>query len=153
MKITATISAIVFTLIMAYSSIAQAEGEKLKDKLSKGTITLTAEIQGCDKDAKKYCPGLEPGSQKAFLCMMAYEDKLSPSCKLGIEEAAMSLKMGAMAIDYSISACEADADKYCLDVQPGEGRLIGCIRQHEARVSQECITALKDTGLWSVRAK
>jgi hypothetical protein len=65
----------------------------------------------------------------------------------------MSLKMGAMAIDYSISACEADADKYCLDVQPGEGRLIGCIRQHEARVSQECITALKDTGLWSVRAK
>jgi len=39
------------------SNIAQAEGQKLKEKLSKGTITITAEIKGCDGDEKKYCPG------------------------------------------------------------------------------------------------
>jgi hypothetical protein len=32
------------------------------------------------------------------------------------------------ALDYSIGACEADADRHCLAVQPGEGRLLRCIQ-------------------------
>ena len=68
-------------------------------------------------------------------------------------EAAMSIKMGAAAIDYSVRACEEDADKYCLEVQPGEGRLVSCIKEHEAEVSVACITALKETGLWNIDAR
>jgi hypothetical protein len=79
--------------------------------------------------------------------MMAYEDMLSESCKLGLAEAAMSIKMSAAAIDYSVRACEEDADKYCLGVAPGEGRLVNCIKEHEAEVSEACVTALKETGL------
>jgi hypothetical protein len=135
------------------SNLALAESEKLRDKLSKGTITLTSEVKGCDADAKQYCPGLDPNSQKAFMCMMAYEDKLSQSCKLGILEAAMSIKMGVAAIDYSVRACEADADNYCLDVQPGNGRIVSCLKKNQAKVSKACITALKDTGLWNIDAK
>ena len=85
--------------------------------------------------------------------MMAYEDKLSESCKLGIAEAAMSIKMSKAAIDYSVRACEEDADKYCLEVKPGEGRLVSCIKEHEAEVSEACITALKETGLWNIGAQ
>lgn len=139
--------------IMFISSPAIAEGEKLREKLSKAAITITANVKGCDADAKKYCPGLNPNSQKAFMCMLAYEDKLSESCRLGISEAAMSIKMGAAALDYSVRACEADADKYCLDVKPGEGRIVGCFKKHEAKISKECITALKETGLWKMGAK
>lgn len=140
-------------MVSGLSGTAFAEGEKLKEKLSRGTIILTAEIKGCDEDTKKYCPGLKPGSQKAFMCMMAYEDMLSDACKNGVMEAAVALKMGAAAIDYSLSACEADADKYCLDVQPGEGRLVSCIKKNEARVSKGCVNALKETGLWAVGNK
>ena len=43
-----------------------------------------------------------------------------------------------------------DADKYCLDVMPGEGRLVSCIKEHEAEVSEACVTALKETGLWNI---
>lgn len=135
------------------SNIALAEGGKLKDKLSKGTVVLTANLKGCDADAKKLCPGLDSNSQKAFMCMMAYEDKLSEACKLGIMEAAMSIKMGAAAIDYSVQSCEADADKYCLDVKPGDGRLVGCIKKNESKVSKACVTALKETGLWKMGSK
>ena len=85
--------------------------------------------------------------------MLAYEEKLSATCLLGIAEAALSLKMGAAAIDYSVESCEADADKYCLNVKPGEGRMVGCIKKHEAKVSKECVTALKETGLWNMGAK
>ena len=85
--------------------------------------------------------------------MMAYEHKLSKECKLGIMEAAMAIKMSAVAINYSIMACEEDADKFCLDVQPGEGRIVRCIKEHEAEVSEACITSLKETGLWNIDAK
>ena len=142
--------AMFLSIAMMLPGTVLAEGEKLKSKLSKGAIVLSADIKGCDEDAKKLCPGLEANSQKGFMCMMAYEDKLSDACKLGITEAAMAIKMGAAAIDYSVRACEADADKYCLDVQPGEGRLLNCIKANESKVSEQCITALKDTGLWEL---
>ena len=137
----------------AHAGGEEQEGETLKVKLSKAGIKLNADVKGCDADIEQYCPGLPRNSQKAFMCMMAYEDSLSESCKLGIAEAAMSIQMGAAAIDYSVRACEEDADKHCLNVAPGEGRLVNCIKEHEAEVSMECVTALKETGLWNVGAK
>lgn len=142
---------IVSALILAtffMSNMALAEGQKLKQKLSQGVITISVEVHGCDDDRNKYCPGLEKGSQKAFMCMMAYEDKISSKCKQGVAEAAMAMRMGAAAINYSISACETDADKFCLDVEPGEGRLLACLKKNKAQVSKQCITALKETGFW-----
>ncbi len=144
--------------MMLMSDVAQAggeeqEGETLKEKLSKAGIRLNADVKGCDADIEQYCPGLPRNSQKAFMCMMAYEDSLSESCKLGIVEAAMSIRMGAAAIDYSVRACEEDADKHCLDIAPGEGRLVNCIKEHEEEVSEACVTALKETGLWNIGAK
>ena len=152
MNIIRTASILTLTMIFM-SNLALAESEKLRDKLSKSGVTLTSEVKGCDEDAKQYCSGLDPNSQKAFMCMMAYEDKLSPSCKLGILEAALSIKMSVAAIDYSVRACEADADKYCLDVQAGDGRIVSCLKKNEAKVSKTCITTLKDTGLWNIDAK
>ena len=58
-----------------------------------------------------------------------------------------------MAIDYSIKACEADADKFCLDVEPGGGRIVGCLRQNEPNLDRQCVTALKETGLWNLGNK
>jgi hypothetical protein len=35
-------------------------------------------------------------------------------------------------------ACGVDINKFCHDVKPGEGRIIQCLEQHQAEVSQEC---------------
>jgi len=149
------ILSVLFLTMMFVSNGAQAggeeqEGDGLVDKLSKGKITIHTDVKGCDEDAAQYCPDLPLNSQKSFMCMMAYEHKLSDECKLGIAEAALAIKMSAAAINYSVKACEADADKFCLDVQPGEGRMIRCIKEHEAEVSEACIISLKETGLWNV---
>ena len=69
---------------------------------------------------------------------------------MGIIEAAIALEMGLMAIDYSIQSCEADADKFCLDVEVGEGRIIGCLVANEYRLANQCVSALKETGLWNL---
>ena len=87
------------------------------------------------------------------MCLMAYEDNLSTACKLGIVEAAMALEMGMIAIDYSIKACEADADKHCLNVKAGEGRIVSCLKKNEAKLTKECTTALKETGIWELGSK
>jgi len=144
-------SIILATLLL--SSAATAAGEKLADKLSNSTLIVKIEISGCEADTDLLCPGLQPNSRKSFMCLMAYEDNLSNSCALGIVEAAMTLEAGMMAIDYSIKACEADADKFCLDVEPGEGRIVKCLRQNESGLGSQCVTALKETGLWNLGVK
>lgn len=40
------------------------------------------------------------------------------------------------------SACEADVKRLCSGVQPGGGRLLGCLQQNAASVSPPCTEAL-----------
>jgi len=149
MNITRMVSTLILSAAFV-SGTAMAAGEKLADKLSNSTLIVDIEVRGCNADSAIFCPGLAPNSRKAFMCLMAYEDNLSLACELGIVEAAMTLEMGMMAIDYSIKACEADADKHCLDVQPGEGRIVSCLKQNESKLDSECVSALKETGLWNM---
>ena len=87
------------------------------------------------------------------MCLMAYEENLSVACKVGIVETALMLKKGLLVIKHSIETCEADADKYCLDVEAGEGRIVSCLRENESKISKECTTALKETGMWNLGSK
>jgi hypothetical protein len=138
------------TLLFSTSAPAQETGKPLAEKLKGGNITINTSVRGCGADIKQHCDGLGKNAQKVFMCLAAYEDLLSPECKQGISEATMVIKKGAAALDYSIGACEADADKHCLAVEPGEGRLLRCIKANQSQVSQQCLTALKDTGLWDL---
>ncbi len=152
MKMNCKGTCILLLLALLFSLTAHAEeaGKPLAEKLQGGQLIITSSVQGCDQDIKEHCDGLGNNAEKVFMCLAAYEDHLSSDCKQGILEAALSVKMGAAALDYSIVACEADADKHCLDVQPGEGRIVSCIKAHEAEVSEQCIAALKETGLWQI---
>jgi hypothetical protein len=40
-------------------------------------------------------------------------------------------------------ACKADAQKLCADVQPGEGRVLECLKTHQADLSPGCATNMK----------
>ena len=141
---------LMLVLLFPFSSYAEQAGKPLVEKLQEGSLAMNVSLRGCDEDAKKHCAGLETNANQVFMCLLAYEDHLSEQCKQGILEVAMTMKMAEAAIGYSIGACEADADKHCLDVEPGEGRIIGCIKANESKVSKECITALKETGLWEM---
>jgi hypothetical protein len=151
MKMKILQSTMLLLSILSLSTTSHAQettGQTLAEKMKQGSITINASVRGCGEDVKQHCPGLGNNSQRIFMCLGAYEAYLTPQCKQGILEASLSIKTSAAAIDYSISACEADADKHCLEVQPGEGRLLRCLKANQTDVSNQCVTALKETGLW-----
>ena len=137
------------TLLLSTTSYAQeTTGQTLAEKMKQGNITINASVKGCDEDVKQHCPGLGDNPKKVFMCLGAYEAQLTMQCKQGIVEATLALKTGIAAIEYSLSACEADADKHCLEVPAGEGKILRCLMANQTEVSNQCVTALKETGLW-----
>jgi hypothetical protein len=140
--------ALVFTLLFPLAGHAGQEGKPPVAAPSRDESVIASSVRGCDGDIKQHCSGLGQNATKVFMCLMAYEDQLGPVCRKGVLEAAMTIKAGSEAIDYSLRACEADVDAYCREVQPGNGRVVGCIKANESIVSKNCIAALKETGLW-----
>ena len=53
---------------------------------------------------------------------------------------------GVLAADQPPSgpraACQADVAKLCPGIQPGGGRIMGCLKQNEAQVSTSCKEAI-----------
>ncbi|GMG81556.1 hypothetical protein LNKW23_07690 [Paralimibaculum aggregatum] len=43
----------------------------------------------------------------------------------------------ALAADV-IGACSGDIENHCMDVEPGDGRLVACLYAHEDQLSDEC---------------
>lgn len=40
--------------------------------------------------------------------------------------------------------CSSDAYRYCLDVDPGQGRLRKCLKKHKKLLAPACLASLKD---------
>ena len=40
--------------------------------------------------------------------------------------------------------CKADREKFCAGIQPGDGKLGECMKQHEAELSPECTAERKE---------
>src|SRR2546426_6469551 len=82
----------------------------------------------CKEDAERLCQGVEPGEGRILQCLKQHEAELSPACK----EKRDSFRERMQEIR---AACEEDAQKFCAGVQPGAGRIVRCLRQHDNDLS------------------
>jgi hypothetical protein len=144
----ATLIPLILVLLLPVPSHAGQAAGPLPERSEQDNTDITSSMIGCKEDIQKYCDG--PGDQtlKVFMCLLANEEDLGPACREGVLEAAMTINAGSESLDYSINACESDVEAHCRGVQPGDGRIVGCIKANESRVSKACIAALKQTGLW-----
>lgn len=115
----------------------RAMAGKMKEKRQQKKDELEA---ACKEDKERLCKGVEPGEGRQMKCMKEHEAELSEKCK------AMSGKMkekheAMKAMKDKAEACKADKERFCKDVQPGEGRLIECLKAHEAELSEGCRAA------------
>ncbi len=102
---------------------------------------------GCKMEIEKYCGQVTPGQGRVLACLYAHGDKLSAKCEYALYDAAVQLERAVAALSYVANECDADLEKNCGSIEPGEGRLLECLEKHDKQVSGRCKEALKEVGL------
>ncbi len=102
-------------------------------------------IQACETDIRSYCSQVTPGEGRMLHCMAAHEDKISGRCQYAFYQAATVLEQLATAVAYVASQCETDIETHCRGVAMGEGRILMCLNENKADVSDACNQAVSDT--------
>ena len=97
--------------------------------LSTTSLHSEEKSRPCKGDVEKFCKDAKFGG--VIKCLKEHDAELSPECKAKGEEMKAAIK-GAK------DDCAADAEKFCKDVKKGGGRIIKCLKEHEAQLSEEC---------------
>jgi Cysteine rich repeat len=131
------IGSIVVAAVLLIGGQAKA-ADSLADSLKKA----------CNKELTTFCKGVPAGEGRILACLYAFEDKVSDKCMYALYDASAQLKDAIVALDYAATQCKDDLQKFCANVQPGEGRALACIQKNQKSASQPCKDALQQTGLW-----
>lgn len=91
--------------------------------------------QACGKDVDQYCKGVPPGGGAVLNCLKEHKADLSKECQAFLTEKAQEVKSKKDTWDQ---ACGKDVSAYCQGVEPGQGRILKCLKEHEASLSAEC---------------
>jgi hypothetical protein len=102
-------------------------------------------IQACETDIQSYCSQVTLGEGRMLHCMAAHEDKISGRCQYAFYQAATVLEQLAQAIAYVANQCATDIETHCRGVAMGEGRILMCLSENQAEVSDACNQAVSDT--------
>lgn len=91
----------------------------------------------CREDMEKFCS--EAGDEKGakMKCMMEHKEELSAECKEMHSKA-------KEALSEVREACKEDVKKLCGDVESGEGRIMKCLREKRAELSDACKSEMKE---------
>ena len=103
--------------------------------------------KACNKELTTFCKGVPPGQGRILACLYAFEDKVSDKCMYALYDASLQLEQAVAAVKFAATQCKGDLEKYCANVQLGQGRALSCLKKNDKNVSQTCKDALKQTGL------
>lgn len=101
------------------------------EKLAEGKARWERVKEACKPDVEKLCQGIAPGAGRIAACLKSHDSELAPACRQIVD------KMEGAAREAH-RACKPDVEKFCQGVQPGGGRIVACLKQHEAELSESC---------------
>jgi hypothetical protein len=104
-------------------------------------------MKACETEIDTYCSQVTLGEGRLLACFYAHEDKISGRCQYALYEGAAQLEQFAAAITHLATECIDDLEKYCAEVELGEGRVGTCLLEHKAEVTDACRQAIDDVGL------
>jgi hypothetical protein len=93
----------------------------------------------CAEEIEKFCKDIKPGGGRIMECLKAHESELCGSCREKIGELQGIIK------DCE-QACSGDIAQFCKEVQPGGGRILKCLREHDKELSPSCSAKLEMIG-------
>jgi len=89
------------------------------------------EARPCAEDIANFCKDVKPGGGRIITCLKKHEGELSPLCKERLQESQKRL-------DEAKRVCASDVEKFCNDVEPGEGRIARCLEKHTRDLTPAC---------------
>jgi hypothetical protein len=102
-------------------------------------------VDACETELVSFCSTVTPGEGRLLHCAAAHADQLSGQCEYALYQAATLLEQFAAATAYVINSCRTDIETHCSAVAMGEGRLLMCLDENSAEVSDSCKQAVADT--------
>jgi len=100
--------------------------------LAAAASSAPALAQGaCAADAQRLCQGIAPGGGRIHACLKSNADRLSPACRQDLAQAAQRAR-------EIHEKCQGDVWLFCQGIQPGQGRILACLKSHEAELSPPC---------------
>ncbi|HEY6106812.1 MAG TPA: cysteine rich repeat-containing protein [Anaeromyxobacteraceae bacterium] len=100
--------------------------------LAAAALAAPAFAQGpCVADAQRLCQGIVPGGGRIHACLKSNADRLSPACQQNLKDA----QQRAREIHEK---CQGDVWQLCQGIRPGQGRILACLKSHEAELSPPC---------------
>jgi hypothetical protein len=90
----------------------------------------------CEGDVWAYCQGVRPGGGRIAACLGARWNDLSSTCRDAVAVAGEKVRRFA-------AGCADDAARLCPGVQPGGGRVFGCLKLQDQRLSGRCRAAMR----------
>lgn len=103
--------------------------------------------EGCKAEIQSYCSEVTPGEGRVLACLYAHQSKLSGRCDYALYDASAQLERAVAALTYAVTECRGDIEKYCKNIEPGQGRIADCLKKNNKGLSTRCTQAIHDIGL------
>ncbi|XP_020607607.1 Golgi apparatus protein 1-like isoform X2 [Orbicella faveolata] len=99
--------------------------------------------RSCKKMIKMFCDDVKPS--EIFSCLRT--NKNDPNMEEGCRDMIIKRQI-RQSKDFKldpqlVKSCKRDVPKFCKDVNPGEGKMVECLKQHYERLSDECMAYVK----------
>jgi hypothetical protein len=97
----------------------------------------------CKADLEKLCAGVQPGEGRLIKCLKEKESQVSAECKASWDKMKDERKDRRQEMR---AACSSDVEKHCPGMKPGDGKLMKCMKEKEAQLSEGCKSAMSSMG-------
>ena len=127
-KFLVVLSAVTIGFFMvATTGLAQDQDQTLMLKDGKGA---------CKADIEKFCKDIKPGGGRVWVCLKSNRDRVSQEC-------ANHMALAQEKSREFHQACKGDAEKFCKGIAAGKGRIISCLKSHDAELSDACAAVFR----------
>jgi len=113
---------------------ASAAGDRGAGASGAAPITPQA-VDPCTQDVKRFCANVPAGGGRITACLREHEATLTGACQ---DKLRADVARVRRVIEEFGQACRTDVTRYCPEVDPGGGRILGCLNQHLLDLSNSC---------------
>ena len=138
--------AIVAMFLVSVSSAWAAEKAWVENPGVENATVVETVANNCKKELTSYCKGVTPGEGRVLACLYAHSDKLTGQCEYALYDAAVQLERFVAALSYVANECDEDLEKFCANIEVGEGRVLKCLDENSSKINERCSQALKDVS-------